>query len=130
MKNFLNNLKEKVKNYGFWISLCSAVMLVISNFGLEIDVPYVEEIISSILGVLVILGVISNPKEGKGYIDSTNKSESSVIENTRSIYRQFAEIIPAASDCPAGSHGKGAAACGELLQSIFVYSRNLSTGIN
>lgn len=98
MKNFLNNLKEKVKNYGFWISLCSAVMLVISNFGLEIDVPYVEEIISSILGVLVILGVISNPKEGKGYIDSTNKSESSVIENTDSDSDDSELVIISAED--------------------------------
>lgn len=91
MKNFFNNLKEKMKNYGFWISLCSAVLLVISNFGLKIDAPYVEEIISSILGVFVVLGVISNPKEGKGYIDSANKSQNQVDEN--SVDSEDSEVV-------------------------------------
>lgn len=62
-------MKEKFKNYGFWVSLVSAVIIVLQACGIKIDAPYVNEIVTGILGVLVTLGIISNPNSGNGFLD-------------------------------------------------------------
>jgi uncharacterized membrane protein len=62
------NLKNNsvYRSYGFWMSLTAAILLVVqtilSRLGIEIDAPFVQEVISGILAVLVILGVIIKPK--------------------------------------------------------------------
>lgn len=82
IKSAFRNFKSKAKNYGFWISLCSAILLVLGNFGIKLNVPYIEEVVSSVLGVFVLLGVISNPKEGKGYIDNiVKKKDVEIIDS-------------------------------------------------
>lgn len=63
-------MKEKFKNYGLWVSLISSVLMILQALGLKFDVPYVNEIITSILAVLVALGIISNPSDGTGYFDA------------------------------------------------------------
>jgi uncharacterized membrane protein len=54
------------RTYGFWMSLTAAILLVVqtilSRLGIEIDAPFVQEVISGILAVLVILGIIIKPK--------------------------------------------------------------------
>ncbi len=54
------------RSYGFWMSLCAAILLVVQTilhrFEIQIDQPFVQEIISAVLAVFVILGVISKPK--------------------------------------------------------------------
>ncbi len=62
-------MKEKFRNYGLWISLISAVLMILQSMGLKFDLPYINEVITSILGVLVALGIISNPSDGTGYSD-------------------------------------------------------------
>lgn len=68
-------LKEKIKNYGFWISLISSVILLVQAFGVKIDVPYINEIVTAILGVFVTLGIISDPSTGSGYLDEDKKNK-------------------------------------------------------
>lgn len=63
-------MKDRLKNYGFWLSLASGIIILLQAFGLKVDVPYVNEIITGILGVLVILGIINNPKDGAGFTDT------------------------------------------------------------
>jgi uncharacterized membrane protein len=64
------------RSYGFWMSLSAAVLLVIqtilSRLGIEIDAPFVQEVISGILAVLVILGIIIKPK--------TNEEELNIFK--------------------------------------------------
>lgn len=62
-------LKDKIKNKGFWVSLISAVLMILQAAGLKIDAPYVNEVAASVLGLLVILGIISDPSSGSGYFD-------------------------------------------------------------
>ncbi len=58
-------MKQKLKNYSFWVGLSASIMLVAKfvaeNFGFKIDENLVNNIINSILGILTILGVINNP---------------------------------------------------------------------
>lgn len=75
-------MKSKFRNYGLWISIISAVLMLLQAMGLKFDVPYVNEIITSVLGVLVTLGIISNPSDGSGYSDKsilTQESEDKVV---------------------------------------------------
>ena len=58
-----------MKNKGFWVSLISAIVMILQAFGLKIDAPFANEIAASILGALVILGIISDPSSGSGYLD-------------------------------------------------------------
>lgn len=67
---------NKWRNYGLWVSVASAVLLVVATlgelFGFTLTDELREEIMAAvvaILGLLVILGIVSNPKEGTGYKD-------------------------------------------------------------
>ncbi|MPY20054.1 phage holin [Paenibacillus glucanolyticus] len=67
---------NKWRNYGMWMSLVAAVLLIVSAAGKVFGFEITEELNSNItglamaiLGLLVILGIISNPKEGTGYMD-------------------------------------------------------------
>ena len=59
------NLKAKLKSYNFWVSLGSAVFLLISligkQIGFTIDESAFYDIFTSICGILVILGIITIP---------------------------------------------------------------------
>lgn len=67
------NLKNKIKNYGFWISLLSILFLItkhiLNKCGIVIDEYFITEIISAFCFLLITLGVISNPESGKGFND-------------------------------------------------------------
>lgn len=73
-------MKEKLKNYGLWISIASCGVMILQACGLRIDVPIVNEIITAILGVLVTLGIISDPDKGSGYSDKNNEISNNDIE--------------------------------------------------
>ncbi len=63
----MKDLKEKFKNYGFWLSLSAAVVFFLQACGLKINQPVVEGIVNSFCGILVVLGILNNPNEGKFY---------------------------------------------------------------
>ena len=66
----------KVKTTGFWISLTSAIVLVVqalaNAFGFKFDAKYVNEIVTSVCGVLVVVGVLiptNNKKDDLMVVD-------------------------------------------------------------
>ena len=56
-----------LKSYKFWVALSGAVGVLVVQisklFGLKIEASGVEEIIMSICGILVVLGIIEKPKD-------------------------------------------------------------------
>lgn len=60
-------MKNKFKSYSFWMSVCAAVVLVINNlaktFGFSFDNQNFTTIVDSVCGVLVVLGILTMPKE-------------------------------------------------------------------
>lgn len=75
---------NKWRNYGMWVSIVAAVLLVLSAAGKLFGFEITEELNANItgfamaiLGLLVILGIISNPKEGPGYTDKDGKANKS-----------------------------------------------------
>lgn len=51
-------LIKKMKSVKFWLSLTSAVVLVMQLLGLKISAPYINEIASAVCSVFVILGIM------------------------------------------------------------------------
>ncbi|MRX54713.1 hypothetical protein GJU41_12085 [Bacillus idriensis] len=63
-------------NYGLWIALVSAVLLAVQAVGalvgFTLEDAKVSEImvaVNAILGVLVAMGIITNPSNGTGFND-------------------------------------------------------------
>lgn len=73
------NLKDKIKNYGFWMSLTAAVILVLQTlgqvFGFSVNDQAITSIVTSVCGMLIVLGIISDPTSGSGFSDNSNKKE-------------------------------------------------------
>jgi uncharacterized membrane protein len=66
-------MKERLKNYGLWLSVASLLFMVAQDLGLHITPEKWNAHVDLILGILIMLGIISNPKEGKWYSDDDNK---------------------------------------------------------
>lgn len=60
-------LKDKMRTYNFWISLVSAVLLLVriigDNYGFDVDAGLVMDITTGVCGIFVILGIISVPQK-------------------------------------------------------------------
>lgn len=70
-------MNNKWRNYGLWVSLTAAVLLGVQTIGAIFGVQFAPEkydevtaAINAVLGVLVVLGIVSNPEAGKGFKDS------------------------------------------------------------
>ncbi len=68
-------LKERIKNAGFWVSLVSSILLIIGAFGVEIGSETASSIINAVCSLLVVLGIISDPTTGTGYLDKPAESD-------------------------------------------------------
>lgn len=63
-------LSKRLKNYGLWVSVSSLVILLIQQFGVEIAPEKYNTIVTTILGILVALGILNDPTtENKGFRD-------------------------------------------------------------
>lgn len=98
------NIKEKMKSYSFWVSLTSAVVLVVKligqKYGLVIDDGFISDLVTSLCGILVILGIIVLPakKDNKEEKTKTNltklENENCVNDNVlNSVSNQLQEEI-------------------------------------
>ena len=56
---------QKIKNYGLWVSLFSLIGLIFKDY---LPANY-ENIVTVILGILVALGIVSDPQTGRWYKD-------------------------------------------------------------
>ena len=61
-------MNSRWKNYGLWVSILSLVGVIVKSVYPIPDVDF-NNISTLILSILVAAGVISNPTNGKGYID-------------------------------------------------------------
>lgn len=73
------NWKNRLTNYNFWISIVSAVLLILQAFEFHFDIMYINEIATAVLGLLVVIGIINDPtKNGKNENASANKKTEDV----------------------------------------------------
>ena len=72
------NWKNRLTNYNFWISMFSAVLLILQALKIEFDILYVNEIFTAILGLLVVIGIICDPTRTS--VKSTESSTNAVTK--------------------------------------------------
>ncbi|NNU85350.1 holin [Geobacillus sp. BMUD] len=60
---------ERFKNYGLWVSVASLLFMILQDIGVHITPEKYHAYVDVILTILITLGIISNPKEGKWYHD-------------------------------------------------------------
>ncbi|MGL4850522.1 MAG: holin [Clostridium sp.] len=69
---------SRFKNYGLWVSVAALVPMVLKGFGVDVLPENYNEIITSVLGILVMAGILSNPTtSNKGFLDD---KETKTIE--------------------------------------------------
>lgn len=72
-------LKMKVKSYSFWVSLASAIILILKlvgqKFGFSVDEGLISDLFTSLCAILVILGIIVVPSTNSiGVVQTENKT--------------------------------------------------------
>lgn len=97
------NWKNRLTNYNFWISIASAALLILQAFKIEFDVAYINEILTGILGLLVVIGIISDPtrtaiketkKESQNLEKQTEKPEETIvpIKDENESYNVYSQV--------------------------------------
>lgn len=70
---------DRFKNYGLWISIAAFIPMFLKGIGYDILPSNYNEIVNSLLGILVVAGILSNPQtENKGFLD--DKKEEIIEE--------------------------------------------------
>ncbi len=81
------NWKKRLTNYNFWVSIVSAILLILQAFDINFDIAYINEIATAILGLLVVIGIVSDPTKSNTNVtnnvanNTTNSKEQTVEQN-------------------------------------------------
>ncbi len=71
-------IKDKLKSYNFWITLVSAIILLLQVFGekfnFKIDSTFIIDVTTALCSIFVVLGIISVPKA------KTTKTDIRIVE--------------------------------------------------
>ena len=59
-------MKTRIKKKSFWIALAGLAVIVLQSFGVRLDAPVINEVMSAVSGLLVMLGIL---------VDDTQKAE-------------------------------------------------------
>ena len=70
------NWKNRLTNYNFWVSIVSAIILVLQALKDKLDFVYVNEVFTAVLGLLVVLGIINDPTK------STKSQTKTQVDNS------------------------------------------------
>ena len=68
--------KNRLTNYNFWISIISAALLILQAFKFEFDIAYINEIATAVLGLMVVIGIISDPTKTYSSQENVTKNSS------------------------------------------------------
>ncbi|MGG7076833.1 holin [Clostridium sardiniense] len=67
---------SRFKNYGLWVSVAALIPMILQGFGINILPENYQEIVNTILSILVMAGILSNPTTScKWYIDDKKEKK-------------------------------------------------------
>lgn len=98
------NWKVRLQSKEFWVAVIAFIMLVTQYvckwFGLEFDLPGLNEILSAILGLLVLLGIVVDPTTPKTSDSQVSQEKTSLNESAEQVIKRreltnadYAEIL-------------------------------------
>lgn len=77
----MKNIKERLKNYGLWLSVAALIPMILKGFNVNILPSNYEQITMAILSILVMAGILNNPTtSNRGYLDDISKDEDKELE--------------------------------------------------
>ena len=87
-------LKDKIKSYSFWVSLASAIILILkilgNRFGFSVDETMVSDLFTALCSILVLLGIIVPPQNISNLTTNANLNKSNddklVLNNTHQCF--------------------------------------------
>lgn len=102
-------LKDKIKSYSFWVSLASAIILILkvlgARFGFTVDEGMISDLFTALCSILVLLGIIvipQNPQSSKT-IDSTPSNNSKInTTETNDETSKICDELKFSSEEPSG----------------------------
>ncbi len=118
--------KNRLTNYNFWVSMVSAVLLVLQAFDIQFDIAYINEIATAVLGLLVVIGIINDPTKSSttstsntGLLESTNQTnENENEENVNEILCDTNEEIATENISENTSENSGMSTSKENIEGI------------
>lgn len=72
MKEKLIDLGKRVSNVGTILALVSAVVFILMQFGITVDSEKVNNVVEAVCSILVLLGILNNPKSSGIYLPFVN----------------------------------------------------------
>lgn len=72
MKEKLIDLGKRMSNVGTIIALVSAVVFILMQFGITVDSEKVNNVVEAVCSILVLLGILNNPKTSGIYLPFVN----------------------------------------------------------
>ncbi len=66
---------KRYKSYNFWLSVISAVMVLLASLSDKINLPYIDGVLKALLGVMAVSGIVSKPATGDDTQDKSNENE-------------------------------------------------------
>ncbi len=70
-------MNGRFKNYGLWVSIAAFIPLFLKGIGLDVLPANYGDLVNSLLGILVMAGILSNPEtENKGYLDDKKDTQN------------------------------------------------------
>ena len=72
MKEKLIDLGKRVSNVGTILALVSAVVFILMQFGITVDSEKVNNVAEAVCSILVLLGILNNPKTSGIYLPFVN----------------------------------------------------------
>lgn len=80
------NWKNRLTNYNFWVSIVSAVILILQALKIKFDFVYINEVVTAVLGLLVVIGIINDPTKSsskpKDNAEQVNNEQKN-LENSK-----------------------------------------------
>ena len=72
MKEKLKDLGKRLSNVGTIMSLSAAVVFILMQFDITVDSEKVNSVVEAVCSILVLLGVLNNPKASGIYLPFVN----------------------------------------------------------
>ena len=76
-------MKEKLKSYEFWVSVASAVMVILQSLSLKFNLPYVQEAVMGFLGILAVAGIVKKSNPPTADDSATVEEENATTQDTQ-----------------------------------------------
>jgi hypothetical protein len=75
-------LIKKLRSVKFWLSLAGAVVIALQLFGVKVSAPYINEVVSAVCSVFVVLGImIPDAGEDDGATDGEETGNGPDADN-------------------------------------------------